>query len=118
MVSSPGMQQLQRELTLSSIRQIPRGYKIVLFQNLGSSEVEPQNGLHIEKFPEDYPYVFIDEVEIVAGRDEYWTNFIIQRKSDNKYFYITTYEGNFDSEYFEETREIVTKKWEFEKYFN
>jgi glycosyltransferase involved in cell wall biosynthesis len=58
MVSSPGMQQLQHELTLSSIRQIPRGYKIVLFQNLGSSEVEPQNGLHIEKFSiEKFGYV-------------------------------------------------------------
>lgn len=50
MVSSPGMQQLQRELTLSSLRHMPRGYKIVLLQNSGSSVVESQNGLHIENF--------------------------------------------------------------------
>jgi glycosyltransferase involved in cell wall biosynthesis len=50
MVSSPGMQQLQRELTLSSLRQMPRGYKIVLLQNSGSSVIESQNGLHIERF--------------------------------------------------------------------
>jgi predicted nucleic acid-binding Zn ribbon protein len=76
------------------------------------------HGLSSEELPEDYPYTFVDEVEIVAGRDEYWTNFIIQRKSDEKYFYITTYEGKFDCEYFEETKEIVTTVWEFEKYFN
>jgi glycosyltransferase involved in cell wall biosynthesis len=51
MISSPGMQQLQRELTLSSLRQMPRSYKIVLLQNSGTPAVKSQNGLHIEIFP-------------------------------------------------------------------
>jgi glycosyltransferase involved in cell wall biosynthesis len=71
MVSSPGMQQLQRELTLSSLQQIPCGCKIVLLQNSGLPVVEQEKGLHVEN---------ISFVKFSYLSRWFWYNFVLPRK--------------------------------------
>jgi len=75
-------------------------------------------GMSSEDLPEDYPYEYVDEVEKRGDGDGYWMNHIIKRKSDGKFFYITSYEGQIDEPYFEETKQKVKVKWDFEKYFS
>lgn len=83
------------------------GYAIEFFYAMGS-----------EDLPEDYPYEYVDGIEKRGDGDGYWMNHIIKRKSDEKFFYITSYEGEIDEPYFEETKQKVTVKWDFEKYFS
>ena len=75
-------------------------------------------GMESEDLPEDYPYEYVDGVEKRGDGDGYWMNHVIKRKSDGKFFYITSYEGEIDEPYFEETKQKVTVKWDFEKYFS
>lgn len=71
-----------------------------------------------EDLPEDYPYEYVDSIEKRGDGDGYWMNYIIKRKADGKFFYITSYEGEIDELCFEETKQKVTVKWDFEKYFS
>ena len=67
---------------------------------------------------EDFSYTYIDSVEKRGDGSGYWMNYIFQRKSDDKYFVYTSYDGRIEEDTLDETSKEVTTVWEFEKYFD
>ncbi len=65
-----------------------------------------------------FPYIFIDSVEKRGDGHGYYMNYIFQRKSDNKFFYYTSYDGRIEETTLDETSRKVTTVWDFEKYFD
>jgi ribonuclease HI len=64
-------------------------------------------GMEKEELPDSYPYEYVEWVEKRGDGSGYYTNHVIKRKSDEKYFYITSYEGEIEEDYFEETSKEV-----------
>lgn len=71
-----------------------------------------------EHLNEDSGYRYIDNIEKRGDGSGYYTCFIIQRLSDEKYFYITSYEGSVDEYEFYETSPVVKTTWDFESSFD
>lgn len=68
--------------------------------------------------PELFPYWFIDSIEKRGDGSGYYMNFIFKRKSDDKFFYYTSYDGRIENDTLRETTQEVTVKWDFEKSFS
>jgi hypothetical protein len=71
-----------------------------------------------ETIPESFPYEYVDSIEKRGDGDGYYMNFIFKRKSDGKFFYYTSYDGRIEEDTLDETKQKVTVKWDFEKYFS
>lgn len=71
-----------------------------------------------EMRPKDFSFEFIDTIEKRGDGDGYHTHYIFKRKSDDKHFYYYVYDGRVEKYKLEETKEVITKSWDFEKYFD
>lgn len=68
--------------------------------------------------PKDFPYEYVDSIEKRGDGDGYWMNFIFKRKSDEKFFYYTSYDGRIEEDELRETFQNITVKWDFEDSFD
>lgn len=68
-----------------------------------------------------FPYNFVQSLEKRGEGSGYYMNYIFERKSDGKYFYITIHFGDYRTEFdgssLEETKKEVVTTWDFERYF-
>lgn len=71
-----------------------------------------------QKIPEDFPYEYIDSVEKRGDGEGYHMNYIFKRKSDDKFFVYTSYDGRIENDCSDETTQEITVKWDFEKFFS
>lgn len=71
-----------------------------------------------EGAPESFPYEYVDSIEKRGDGDGYYMNFIFKRKSDEKFFYYTSYDGRIEGDTLDETKQKITVKWDFERYFS
>lgn len=67
---------------------------------------------------DDWGYKAIDNIEKRGDGSGYYLNMIFQRKSDEKYFYYTSYDGRIEEDTLDECEKIVTTSWDFERYFD
>ena len=72
-----------------------------------------------EEIGEDFPYEFVEDVEVIGHKRSYINFTVIRRKSDGKCFQIHVRHGSMRSDMnqdaFEETKKVVVKpRWEFQ----
>jgi len=72
-----------------------------------------------EEFGEEFPYEYVESIEVIGHKNSYINFTIIKRKSDDKYFEISIRHGSMssDMEYdsFTETKKVVVEpRWEFQ----
>jgi hypothetical protein len=65
---------------------------------------------------EDFPFEYVTEKEKKAeDASGYWTDFILKRKSDNKFFKLSAYDcKEFDCDYLEEVKMKIKMKYKWE----
>ncbi len=78
-----------------------------IFWNLTETEI-----------PDNFPYKYIDSIEKRGDGSGYYLNYIFQRKSDDKFFYYTSYDGRIEQDTLDETTQEVKVRWSFENSFD
>lgn len=66
---------------------------------------------------EKFPYEYVKYIETRGDGSGYFVNFIFKRKSDEKFFYYTSYDGRIENEVLRETKQEVKVVWDFERSF-
>jgi hypothetical protein len=62
---------------------------------------------------EDFPFTFIENVSRRSeDTDGWYSHYIFQRKSDEKYFHYTMYDGRIEERELWETKLIIIEKWD------
>lgn len=74
-----------------------------------------QEGIEI---PKKSQYTYIESIEKRGDGSGYHMNYIFQRKSDEKYFYFSSYDGRIENKYLSETTKKVKVVWDFERYYS
>jgi hypothetical protein len=64
--------------------------------------------------PESFPYEFVDTIETRGDGSGYYLHIIFKRKLDGKFFKYCSYDGRIEEGSFDETKQIVKIKWDFE----
>jgi len=73
---------------------------------------------NLPETPDSFPYTPVDSIEKRGDGFGYYMCFVMQRKSDGKYFYYCSYDGRIEGDDFEETTKKVITVWDFEKMFS